>query len=83
MKFPHFTVGPMTTRQLAELFLPEIENTTYRTRRFVSLLMLDDELVAHLQKAGASLGQKQELSLRAVWIIVRRLWFTKMRFMKK
>lgn len=83
MNFPHFTVGPMSMRQLAAIFLPEIENTTYRTRRFVSLLMLDDELVAHLQKANTSLCQKQELSLRAVWIIVRRLWFTKMRFLKR
>ena len=83
MKFPNITVAPMTMRQLAAIFLPEIENTTYRTRRFISLLMLDDELVEHLRKANTKLCQKEELSLRAVWIIVRRLWFTKMRFLKR
>lgn len=83
MNFPVFTVEPMTMRQLADIFLPEHKNVTNRTRRFAQLLSMDDELVRHLHKANVSLQQTTPLSLRAVWIIVRRLQFTKLQILQK
>ena len=70
----HFEPRPMTLEELTAYYLPELKVNEYSIREFKKHLLLNDvEKYLSPIKDGKSLSPKRRLSLRDVWVIIRRL----------